>query len=214
MQSKVELKANQTIVFIGDSITDTGRLEPAYRPFGYGYVNFVANLLLAEYPELNLNIVNTGINGDTVRKLEARWERDCIDHKPDILSVLIGINDLWRQYVEPERLPEAVYPDEYELTYRRLLLTAKKQCKCQLVLMEPFMFCSTPENPMFKGLQTYLKIVHKLAEESDAVVVALQSKIDEQIKQVPPEKWSADSVHPYVWVHAWIAQRWLQATGL
>ncbi|MHC4337172.1 MAG: SGNH/GDSL hydrolase family protein [Planctomycetota bacterium] len=191
----------------------------------------VANNLLAKYPELNLNIVNTGVNGDTVRKLEARWERDCINHKPDILSVLIGINDLWRQYVEPERLPEAVYPDEYELTYRRLLLTAKKQCRCQIVLMEPFMFCNTPENPMFKGLQTYIETIHKLAEEFEAVIVPietihklaeefeavivpLQSKIDEQIKQVPPEKWSADSVHPYVWAHAWIAQRWLQATGL
>ena len=94
MRTKIELKPNQTIVFIGDSITDADRLEPAYQPFGYGYVNFVANNLLAKYPELNLNIVNTGVNADTVRKLEARWERDCINHKPDILSVLIGINDI------------------------------------------------------------------------------------------------------------------------
>lgn len=214
MRTKIELKPNQTIVFIGDSITDTDRLEPAYQPFGYGYVNFVANLLLAKYPEFNLNIVNTGVNGDTIRKLEARWERDCINHKPDILSVLIGINDLWRQHAEAEKLPEAVYPDEYELTYRLLLLSEREQCSCQLVLMEPFMFCNTPENPMFKGLQTYIETIHKLADEFDAVIVPLQSEIDEQIKQVPPEKWSADSVHPYVWAHAWIAQRWLQATGL
>jgi lysophospholipase L1-like esterase len=214
MRSTIELKPNQTILFTGDSITDTGRLEPAYRPFGYGYVNFAANHLLAKYPELNLNIINTGVSGDTVRKLEARWEKDCIKYRPDVLSVLIGVNDLWRQHVEPERLPEAVYPDEYELTYKRLLLRGREQCIYQLVLMEPFMFCNDPDNPMFKGLRTYLEIVHKLAEEFGAVLVPLQSKIEEQINQVPPEKWSADMVHPYVWAHAWIAQRWLEATGL
>jgi hypothetical protein len=76
------------------------------------------------------------------------------------------------------------------------------------------MFCDDRENQMLKGLRTYIEVVHKLAEEFDAVLVPLQSRIDEQIKQVPPGKWSADSVHPYVWAHAWIAQRWLEAAGL
>jgi lysophospholipase L1-like esterase len=214
MRAGIELKANQTIAFIGDSITDMGRLEPAYRPFGCGYVNFVANHLLATHPELNLNIVNTGINGNNVRDLHDRWEKDCIRENPDILSVLIGINDLWRQYAEPEKLPRAVYPQEYELTYERLLLSAKEKCGCQFVLMEPFMFCKNPENPMFKGLRAYIRTVHKLAQEFDAVLVPLQTKIDERIKRVPPEKWSADMVHPYMWAHAWIAQRWLEATAL
>ena len=214
MRTKIQLLHNQTIVFIGDSITDTGRVEPEYRPFGYGYVNFVANHLLAKYAEHNLNIVNTGVSGNTVRSLEARWEKDCIKHKPDVLSVLIGVNDLWRRYAEPDRLPEAVCPDEYELTYRRLLSRAREQCSCQLVLMEPFMFCSDRGNPMFRGLQTYIETVHKLAQEFDAVMVPLQSRIDEQIEQVPSEKWAMDMVHPYVWAHAWIAQRWFEATGL
>lgn len=214
MRAGIELKADQTIVFIGDSITDMGRGEPAYRPFGYGYVNFAANHLLAKYPGLNLDIVNTGLSGNSIRDLQSRWDRDCIGHKPDILSVLIGVNDLWRQYAEAEKRPRAVYPEEYELTYRRLLLAAKEQCNCQLVLMEPFMFCSDRENPMFKGLRTYIRTVQELAQEFDGVLVPLQSKIDEQIKQVPPEKWASDMVHPYVWAHAWIAQRWLEATGL
>lgn len=214
MRTKIELKPNQTIVFIGDSITDTDRNNPAYRPFGYGYVHFVANMLLAKYPEFNLNIVNTGIHGNTVRSLKTRWEKDCIEHKPDILSILIGVNDLWRQHAEPDRLPEAVYPDEYELTYKRLLSRTAEQCNCRIVLMEPFMFCSDRENQMFKGLRTYIDVVHKLAEEFGALLVPLQNRIDEQIKRVPPEKWSADSVHPYVWVHAWIAQCWLEAAGL
>jgi len=214
MQSKIDLKPNQTIVFIGDSITDAGRSEPAYQPFGFGYVHFVANLLLAKYPRLNLNIVNTGISGNTVQDLKARWETDCIAYKPDILSVLIGVNDLWRQYAEPERWPDAVYPDEYESIYRQLLSTASQRCNCRLVLMEPFMFCNDLEIQMYKDLRAYIKIVHNLAEQFDAVLVPLQSGIDEQIKQVPAEKWASDSVHPYVWAHAWIAQCWFEATNL
>jgi len=68
---------------------------------------------------------------------------------------------------------------------------------------------------MFKGLRTYIKIIHKVSPKSfDAVIVPLQSRIDEQMKQVTPDKWSADMVHPYVWAHAWVTQRWLEATGL
>jgi len=214
MRPKIALELNQDIVFIGDSLTDADRDLPAYQPFGFGYVHFVANYLLARYPQLNLGIINTGIGGDTIRGLESRWERDCLRHNPDILSVLIGINDLWWQYANSGGFAEGVCPDEYELTYKQLLSRAKQKCNCQLVLMEPFMFCSDRENQMFHGLRTYIEIVHKLSEEFDAVLVPLQSRVDEQIKQVPPQKWSADSVHPYVWTHAWIALRWLEVTGL
>jgi lysophospholipase L1-like esterase len=214
MQPKIDLKPNYTIVFIGDSITDMDKSELAYRPLGAGFVNFVGNLLLAKYQQLNLNIINTGISGDTVRDLKNRWQQDCLAHKPDILSVLIGINDLCRQYGEPERMPAAVYPDEYELTYRQLLSQVKQKCNSQLVLIEPFMFCNDLENKIFQDLRLYIRIVHRLANEFNAVLVPLQSSIDEQIKQTPPEKWSADSVHPYTWAHAWIAQRWLEATDL
>ena len=213
MKSKIDLRPNQTIVFTGDSITDAGRCEPAYKPLGLGYVHFAANMLLARYPELNLSIINTGIGGNTVRDLKARWEMDCIRHKPDILSILIGVNDLWRQYVGPERLPESVYPDEYQATYRHLLSQAKQKCNCQLVIMEPFMFCSDFKDPMFEGLRAYIEIVGKLAEDFDAVLVPLQGCIDKIIKQVPPERWSDDMVHPYLWAHAWIAQRWLEVVS-
>lgn len=214
MQSKIDLKPNQTIVFIGDSITDASRCEPAYKPFGLGYVHFAANMLMARYPELNLNIINTGISGNTVRDLKARWEKDCIRHKPNVLSILIGVNDLWRQYGEPEILPEAVYPDEYQVTYRQLLSQARQKCNCRFVIMEPFMFCSDFNNKMLKGLRNYIEIVHKLAEDFDAVLVPLQSRIDKTINQVPPERWSDDMVHPYVWAHTWIAQRWLEVISV
>jgi lysophospholipase L1-like esterase len=212
MQTRIELKSNSTILFIGDSITDAGRLEAVHKPFGYGYVHFVAYRLLAKYPEYNLRIINTGISGDTILDLDYRWEKDCLNHKPDVLSVLIGINDVFRQYTG--RLDEAVLIDEYQLTYKRLLSLVKEKYNCQLIMMEPFMFCDDKSNPAYKALQQYIHAVRALAKEFDAVLVPLQELIDKKIKQVLPEKFSNDMVHPYVWVHAWIAQQWFEATKL
>jgi len=212
MQTKIELKQNDTIVFIGDSITDADRFERAYRPFGNGYVHFAANYLLAKYPEYNLRIINTGISGNTIRDLNNRWQIDCLDHKPDILSILIGINDICRQYAN--RMKEAVLIEEYELTYERLLSLAKDKYNCQLVLMTPFMLCEDKTNPAYETLQEYIRVVHTLAEKFSAVLVPLQDSIDKKIKQVPQERWSDDMVHPYIWAHCWIAQRWLEATKL
>ncbi len=212
MQTKIDLKPNSSIVFIGDSITDADRFEPAYRPFGYGYVHFVAYRLLAKYPEYNISVINTGISGDTIRDLDYRWEKDCLSHKPDILSVLIGINDVFRQYTGA--LDTAVLLDEYQLTYKRLLSVVKEKYNCRLILMEPFMFCDDKTNPAYKSLLQYIHVVGALAEEFDAVLVPLQELLDKKIKQVPPEKFSEDMVHPYVWAHAWIAERWLEATKL
>mgnify|MGYP001127662806 CR=1 FL=1 len=204
MKSQLILGPNQMIVFIGDSITNAGRCEAAYKPLGYGYVHFVANWLLAKYPECNLNSINNGIGGNTIRDLDGRWEKDCLAYKPDILSVLIGINDVWRQYAD--RLDEAVFLDEYELTYKRLLLQVKEKNDCQLVLMEPFMFCDDQENPMYNSLKEFIDTVDNLAKQFDAVLVPMQELINKKIKQVPPYKWSDDMFHPYLWAHAWIAQ--------
>ena len=212
MQTKIDLKSNSSIVFIGDSITDADRFDPAYRPFGYGYVHFVAYRLLAKYPEYNISVINTGISGDTIRDLDYRWEKDCLSHKPDIISVLIGINDVFRQY--SGALDTAVLLDEYQLTYKRLLSLVKEKYNCRLILMEPFMFCDDKTNPAYKSLQQYIHAVRALAEEFDAVLVPLQELIDKKIKQVSPEKFSDDMVHPYMWAHAWIAERWLEATKL
>ena len=176
MPDRIELKSDQTILFIGDSITDAGRYETVYRPYGYGYVHFVAYRLLAKYPEYNLSIINTGISGDTIRYLDYRWERDCLNHKPDILSVLIGINDVFCQ--SPGSLGEAGPLEEYQLTYKRLLSLAKEKYNCQLILIEPFMFCDDKANLAYKSLQQYIAAVRALAEEFHAVLVPLQELIN------------------------------------
>jgi len=212
MQNKIELKPNQTILFIGDSITDADRNSRAYKPFGFGYVHFVANFLLAQYPEYNLNIINRGISGNTVRDLDKRWKKDCLDHNPDILSVLIGVNDVWRQF-EQGKMSRAVFADEYEATYKRLLEDTKQKCNSRIVICEPFMFCDDFNLPVFVELRRYVDIVRKIAVDFDAVLVSFQNAIDEKIKNVPPLKWSLDSVHPEIWAHCWLARQWLKAVG-
>lgn len=210
MKNSIELEQNQTILFIGDSITDAGRGIRAHKPFGFGYVHFTANYLLAKYPELDIRIINTGISGNTIRDLKSRWDKDCLSYQPDILSVMIGINDLWRAHTN--QINESVDTEEYEITYQQLLSRVKEQNQCQLVLMEPFMFCDDTANPMFKDLGAYIDVVHRMAERFDAVLVPLQQAIDKKIKQVTSDKWSDDMVHPFTWAHAWISQRWIEAT--
>jgi acyl-CoA thioesterase I len=214
MKDKLDLKPKQTILFIGDSITDADRNRQCYKPFGFGYVHFVANTLLAKYPTYNLKIINRGISGNTIRDLKNRWQRDCIDHKPDILSVLIGVNDVRRQFEGMFKSRRAVFAEEYESTYRRLLDEVKQKCNSQLVICEPFMFCDDLNDPVFVELRRYIEAVHRIASENDAVLVPLQKRIDEQIGTVAGEKWSLDMVHPHIWAHVWIAQQWLSATNL
>jgi len=126
----------QKVLFIGDSITDTGRRQEPHAPYGRGYVMLARAFLLARYAELDLNVVNQGVGGNTVRNLAARWNDDVIAEQPDWLSVKIGINDVWRTV--SNRASEAVPLDEYELTYRQLLEEAKTRTPAKLILMEPY----------------------------------------------------------------------------
>ena len=123
---------------------------------------------------------------------------------------MIGINDVCRQY--KNRLNEAVLHDEYELTYNQLLSQIKEKCNCQLVLMEPFLLCDNKENAAYNTLKDYIDTVNDLAKRFDAILVPLQKKADQKIKIISPHLWSDDMIHPFLWAHAWIAQRWLEAT--
>ncbi len=210
----IRLERNDTIVFIGDSITAAERHRQAYSPLGFGYVHFAGNLLLARHPALDLRIVNTGISGDTVIDLKRRWQKDCLDQRPSILSILVGINDIWQRTMEPGLARDAAGPEEFELTYEQLLAQARQGGTRQLVLMEPFLFCRDRTNEVYRALLPYLEVVRQLAIRHGAVEVPLQARIEQQIVEIPPEKWSQDMVHPYFWAHAWIAQQWLDATGL
>ncbi len=212
MADTIQLGHEERILFIGDSITDAGRLEPVYEPFGNGYVNFTANALLAKYPTKNLAIINRGISGNTTRDLDERWEKDCLMLEPSILSIMIGINDVWRQFDSGG--DGAVMIDEYEQTYDGLLSQVRRKFHPQIIMMEPFLFCGDKTDEFYLTVRRYIDVVRKLADQYNALLVGLQDKIDDLIRQVPSSRWANDMVHPYPWAHCWISQQWLKATGL
>lgn len=210
--SNIELKPNQTLLFIGDSITDAQRRERPYSPLGWGYVHFAADFLQAAYPHLNLNIENRGISGDTSGALLTRWEADCLALKPDIVSLMIGINDLWRKFSETyEKQRMHIEPVEYHRNMTELLRRTKDECDAQLILMEPFLFCDEKDDPMLGELAAYIDVVHALAKQFEAVLVPVHTAYMALQEKRPAADWAFDAVHPSEWAHAWIAKQWLEA---
>lgn len=209
---KIAFNSGHTLLFIGDSITDAGRRERPYAPLGWGYVHFAANFLQARYPDLSLTIHNRGISGDTTGALLTRWDSDCIALQPDIVSLMIGINDLWRKFSETtEKQRLYIAPDEFHANLAELLRCTRDTCGAQLILMEPFMFCDDPTHPMLRELPAYIDTVHALARDWDAVLVPVHTAWMRLRPKRPAAEWAQDTVHPSDWAHAWIAEQWLQA---
>lgn len=202
----------QTVVFIGNSITDCGRRGEA-APFGSGYVKITVDLITVRYPERRLRFVNTGISGNTVRDLHGRWQEDVLAHRPDWVSVKIGINDLHRTL---DRTPQAVTPEEYERLYRECLELTRGATSARLVLIDPFYIStqtdpSTREGEVLSRLPAYLEVVHRLAEEFGALSVRTHEAFQRQLQYRPKEAFCPEPVHPYLSGHVVIAHELLRA---
>ena len=202
--------ANQKLLFAGDSITDADRRGIA-APYGSGYVSMVRNFLLARYPELGLTFLNRGVGGDTTRNLAARWEQDVIAERPDWLSVMIGINDVWRAF--GANVHDAVPLPEYEATLRRLLDRAREATGANLILMEPYMIEPDRAHPMRRQMDWYGEVVRQLAAEYAAVMVRVQDAFDAALASTTPADWADDQIHPNGPGHAVIALAFLRAIG-
>jgi lysophospholipase L1-like esterase len=200
----------QKVVFIGDSITDAGRrTDPAGN--GSGYFNLVRSFVLARYPELDLDIVNRGIGGDTVRHLQERWETDVIAEQPDWLSVKIGINDVWRTF---DRGGDGAVPiDQYESINRELLARAVGATSTKLIIAEPYIIDTDRSNPMRIQMDEYGLIARKLATEFGAINIRTQEAYDRVLQTTEPGAWADDKIHPGTPGHAVIALEFLKAIG-
>jgi lysophospholipase L1-like esterase len=203
------LQDGQSMVFIGDSITDCGRRGEA-APFGSGYVKAAIDLVTARYPERRIRYLNTGISGNTVADLHGRWQEDVIAHRPDWLSVKIGINDLHRTLNDT---PQAVPPDRYEQLYREILTRARASTSARLVLIDPFYISTAEEGveaEVLRRLRDYLDVVHRLAQEFDAISVRTHEVFQEQLRHRPASHFCAEPVHPYLSGHVVIAHALLE----
>lgn len=210
------LEPKSKLVMIGDSITDCDRARPygegLFGAIGKGYVSLVDALLTAAYPESGIRIVNMGTSGNTVRDLKERWQTDVLDLKPDWLSIMIGINDVWRQYDLPAQTEQHVYIDEYEETLEALVKRTRPQLQ-GLVLMTPFYIEPNAADPMRRTMDQYGEVVKKLAFKYDARFVDTQAAFNRVLAHIYPGTLAWDRVHPNMAGHAVIARAFLQAIG-
>jgi lysophospholipase L1-like esterase len=162
------------------------------------------------YPELFIRVINRGTSGNTVRDLKARWRADVLDLKPEWLSIMIGINDVWRQFDQPLMKETHVYKDEYERTLRELVDQAKPQLK-GLVLMTPFYLEPNRSDAMRATMDSYGQVVKEIAREYDAIFVDTQAAFDHILTYIYPATLGWDRVHPNLVGHMTIARAFLKA---
>jgi lysophospholipase L1-like esterase len=204
------LKKNDTILFIGDSITDCSRERPAGadKSAGSGYVSLIKADLLASFPEKNLSVINTGISGNRVIDLKYRWNDDVKKHNPSVLSVMIGINDVWRQFDQPDLIPQMT-PEEYTKLYTELLNNIPDSAD-RLILATPYLIETNKDDPMRSMMDTYTDIVKDFAEKYNAVLIDTQQAFDTYLKSQNADTLAEDCIHPNLTGHMVIAKSFLE----
>lgn len=207
----MKLKANDTILFIGDSITDVGRDRDDFQHLGYGYPLMVAGNLLAAYPELDLKILNRGIGGDHVSHLQDRWQRDCLDLQPDIVSILIGINDTWHS-VGTKEFGNKEEIKRFETEYRDILMQVKEKTNAKIVMVEPYVLPYPEDRKEWRfDLDQRIQIIRDLAKEFATEFVPLDGVLHSiGVKSNYQYLTGEDGVHPTVAGHGLIAKEWLK----
>ena len=200
------LEKNTTILFQGDSITDAGR-NYATDDLGPGYPGKVGAYLATFCADKNVKVINKGISGNRVKDLKARWQAECIDLKPDILSILIGINDTWRRYDSSEPTSCAAF----ENTYREILTDVKEHLpNCRIILIEPFIIPVDPRKEEWRvDLDPKIGAIRKLAREFGADYIPMDGLYQELCAKEDPALYSGDGVHPNDAGHAFLAKQWL-----
>lgn len=182
------------IVFQGDSITDAGRDKRNYHHMGNGYPKYVSEQLVQAFPDVKLEFINQGISGNRTCQLFDRLYVDAIAFEPDIVTVLIGINDIWHRY-SASRIETT--DEQIETNYRSILARLKNQTNAKIVMLAPYLLDSTSVDHMRKDLARVLVIVRKLAEEFADAYIPLDILFDEALQAQPePLYYSGDGVHP------------------
>lgn len=209
------IKQNDIILFQGDSITDAGRDRGVNNPnahsgLGNGYAFLLAAHLLHEFPTYNLSIYNKGISGNKVFQLSDRWQQDCLLMRPNVLSLLIGVNDFWHTLTHN-------YTGTAE-TYENDLLGLLRNTKSllpttQIVIGEPFAMtaCSAVDESWFPEFDKYRAAAKRIANEIDAIFIPYQDIFNKATEIAPARYWTHDGVHPSVAGCQLMAEAWKNA---
>jgi len=212
---RYKLSKGNVILFQGDSITDAGRnrndeaVPNSPSQFGAGYALLTAASLLANHPGENLIIYNRGVSGNKVFQLAERWEKDCLALQPDILSILIGVNDFW--HTKTGDYTGTV--ETYDADYRRLISQTKTALsKVKIVILEPFIIHggTALDDTWENAVAPYRTAAKRIATDNQLIFVPLQSVFNGALKHAPAAYWGKDGVHPSVAGAQLMAQAWLK----
>ncbi len=180
------------ILFQGDSITDAGRDKRNYHNMGNGYPKFASKLIAEAHPEIEFDFINLGISGNRTDQLFDRLYPDAIALQPDVISILIGINDIWH------RKSNILTTDaQIELNYRTILTLLRERTNAKIVMIAPYVLDAEDKDFLREDHKKIIPIVRALAEEFADVYIPLDIKFDEAVKTQPePRFYSGDGVHP------------------
>ena len=202
------------VLFQGDSITDGGRDRSGFlrgRAMGHGYPYIIGANYGGHFPELQLEFLNRGVSGNKVSDLVARWQKDAIALKPDVLSILIGVNDVWHNIGAGKEIKY----DEVEAAYDKLITDSLAALPgLKIVLCEPFILPGTANKDRWaqwdEATRKIRQIVAKLGEKHKLPVVRFQKVFDDACKLAPAEYWLFDGVHPFYAGHQLMADEWVR----
>lgn len=210
------IKPGDVVLFQGDSITDAGRKRDdraanSKAALGEGYAWFAAAQLLVDSPDADLKIFNRGNSGNKVYQLAERWQADCLDLKPDVVSILIGVNDF-------DHALKGDYKgtlETYETDYRALVKRTKDALpEVRLVICEPFALrVGKVSDAWFPGYAGYQAAARRIADEAQARFVPFQTMFDAAVKVAPPATWAADGIHPTPSGGMLMSHWWMKAVG-
>jgi lysophospholipase L1-like esterase len=206
-----------TVLFQGDSITDCGRVRGAAEPnradaLGNGYPLLIASALLEAHPDRGLRFFNRGVSGDKVPQLDARWQADALDLRPDVVSVLVGVNDYWHTL----NGSYAGTVQDYESGYAALLERTRSALPgVRLIVVEPFVLrAGVVTDAWFPEFDRRREAAARVARAEDATFLSAHQMFERLVRRAPPAYWAGDGVHPTLAGHAAIANRWLRAVRL
>ncbi|MCA9124219.1 MAG: SGNH/GDSL hydrolase family protein [Planctomycetaceae bacterium] len=217
--SPVVLRKGDVVLFQGDSITDAGRDRNNQdkanhaRALGTGYPMLIGPELLRDHASLDLQIFNRGISGHKVPDLAQRWQQDTIDLKPALLSILIGVNDIWHKFAG--RYDGTVA--DYETGLAALLAKTRDALpNVKIVVCEPFVLrCGAINDTWFPEFDQRRAVAKKVAADAGTMWVPFQTMFDEAVASgTAPNYWAGDGVHPTLAGHSLMAQTWRKVVGL
>jgi len=216
-KNKIKIEKNDVILFQGDSITDAGRNKDEKTPninssLGYGYALLAAGHLLNKHADKKISVYNKGVSGNKVYQLKDRWQADCLNIRPTVLSIHIGVNDFWHTLTNNYTGTVETYEQDYRALLRQ---TREALPTVKLVLCEPFGLTGVKAvtESWFPAFNAYRAVVRKLADEFDAAFIPFQNIFMEARKHAPASYWTVDGVHPSLPGSSLMAESWLQAVS-